>query len=215
MPFPRRASSLVLALALGCSGSSTPPPQRGSGEPGKGREIDREGRGPTIVDSDLVEPATAAPSLDDAKEGLAPERAALVDTAAAIVDDIRELEVARDVTCWTSFRQLENFIATKTYSNFAALTKIVAAKALVHGVWIAASERASAAELGKAEITAIFDPEAPAASVQPARAAPIDLGAQQFEDYRTTSEHLRIVLSIAQDELARRDPRVKPLSDEG
>ena len=120
------------------------------------------------------------------------------------------------MTCWTSFRQLENFIATKSYSNFAALTKVAAAKALTHGVWIAASERASGDTLGKAEIVAIFDPEAAAAKAPALRDNPsIDLGAQQFKDYRTTSEHWRVVLSIAHDEIARKDPRVKALSPEG
>src|SRR5689334_10533896 len=142
MSDPRRSSSLVLALVLACSGSSDAPVQRGKGEQ-EPRETEKGAptKAPVTDDGGDARPTVAVPSLDDAKKGLSPQRAALADTAAAIVDGIRELEVARDVTCWTSFRQLENFIATKSYSNFAALTKVVAAKALAHGVWIAASEK--------------------------------------------------------------------------
>ncbi len=211
----RRSSSLVLALVLACSGSSDAPVQRGKGE-SEPRKTEDGAPTKGLVTDDGGRPTAAPPSLDDAKKGLSAQRAGLVDTAAAIVDGIRELEVARDVTCWTSFRQLENFIATKSYSNFAALTKVVAAKALAHGVWIAASEKAGGDTLGKAEIVAIFDPEAVAAKAPALRDNPsIDLGAQQFKDYRTTSEHWRVVLSVAHDELARKDPRVKPLSADG
>ena len=58
-------------------------------------------------------------------------------------DRIAELEKKRDVTCWTSFRQLDNFIAEMTYSDAATLTKIVASKALVESIWIEATKKAA------------------------------------------------------------------------
>src|SRR6187397_1908620 len=68
--------------------------------------------------------------------------------------DLREgeRESKRDVTCWTSFRQLDWFIAEKSYSETGTLAKIVAIKGLVRAAWAKASaaakgERVSAADL--------------------------------------------------------------------
>ncbi|MBC8072068.1 MAG: hypothetical protein IAG13_27350, partial [Deltaproteobacteria bacterium] len=156
------------------------------------------------------------PDLAAATAALSPPRRQLAQTAAHVVDRIRVLEVERDVTCWTSFRQLDNFIATKSYSNFATLTKIVAGKALVHGVWLAASRAATGPVLSVEDIRAAskIDAELPPDKQPGLERLAVDLGQQQFKDYRTTSEHWRVLLSIAQDELLVDEPQVRPLSPE-
>ncbi|MEM6990188.1 MAG: CRTAC1 family protein [Myxococcota bacterium] len=145
-------------------------------------------------------------------------RAELAKTAALVVDRIGQLEAERDVTCWTSFRQLDNFIAAKSYSDFATVTKIIAAKAMVQAVWAAASAKRSEGALSAADLQAVVGELAvELAAEQQAELAKFaeDEGLQQFRDYRTTSEHWRVVLSIAQDELERPEPELRPLSPEG
>src|SRR5688572_21542213 len=94
----------------------------------------------TPVDGNDPQPADATANL-----ALTPARAALAKTAGSVVDRIGQLEQQRDVTCWTSFRQLDNFIAELTYSDAATLTKIVASKALLEAIWIAATNKAAGA----------------------------------------------------------------------
>jgi enediyne biosynthesis protein E4 len=143
--------------------------------------------------------------------------AALTEAAKAFVEEIAKLEKARDVTCWTSFRQLDNFISSKTYSDFATLTKIVAIKALVRSVWVAASQASGGEPVTAQRIEEVFSIEA---ELPEAKKAELEkfaetLGWQQFHDYRTTSEHWRILLSVVTDELASPQPALAPLSDDG
>ncbi|HWB78434.1 MAG TPA: hypothetical protein VG755_25890, partial [Nannocystaceae bacterium] len=208
----RRRVALFVALALTSCGGGTPTPGKGGGG---GRTFDAEGEGGKTEDGGPAPSVPPVPDLAEATAALTPARKQLAETASLVVDRIRELEIQRDVTCWTSFRQLDNFIATKSYSNFATLTKIVAAKALVHGVWAEASKQGgavlSADDIEKAsKVEAALPPTQPPGLDQLA----VDLGQQQFKDYRTTSEHWRVVLSIAQDELLSSSPQVKPLSPE-
>ena len=144
-------------------------------------------------------------------------RKELARTAARIVDAIGELEAERDVTCWTSFRQLDNFIAAKSYSDFATVTKITASKALVQAVWAEASKRSAGPTVSAADLHAVVGelsvslPAERAAEL--AKFAP-DHALQQFRDYRTTSEHWRVLLSVAQDELERPSPELDALDPE-
>jgi hypothetical protein len=208
-----RVAPFVLALSLGCGETAAP----GKGAPMGKREFD-DGKLEVAEPTPTVPTPVAAPvpDLAEATKSLSPERAALAGTAVLIVDRIRELEVQRDVTCWTSFRQLDNFIASKSYSNFATLTKIVAGKALAHGIWVAASSKAAGAEIGPDDIAAVskVDATLPAAKQPGLEQLAVDLDAQQFKDYRTTSEHWRVLSSIAQDELLLPTPRIKPLTPE-
>lgn len=139
----------------------------------------------------------------------------LVDTARAIVGELEALEIERDVTCWTSFRQLDNFISTKSYSEFATLTKIMAVKALVRGVWARASDRPGAT-VSVEDLEAVYSVEADLPEARKAELQKFadDLGMQQFRDYRTTSEHWRILLSVVQDELGRARADLEPLEPE-
>jgi hypothetical protein len=212
-PMSTRVAPLVIALTLACGGAPTQP-QSG----GKAREFDDEDPAatPTATPAPTTTRPPAVPDLAEATKSLAPARAELAKTAVLIVDRIRELEVQRDVTCWTSFRQLDNFIASKSYSNFATLTKIVAGKALAHGIWVAATAQAKGAEITADDIAAVsrVDATLPAAKQSGLEQLAVDLDAQQFKDYRTTSEHWRVLSSIAQDELLLPTPRVKPLTPE-
>jgi hypothetical protein len=211
----RRILSVLWAVGVvACGGGeSDAPPSKSSP-----RAFDDASKTePTAPPSAPVAAPVAAPAdLESALARVAPERAALARTAALIVDRIRTLEVQRDVTCWTSFRQLDNFIASKSYSNFATLTKIVAGKALAHGVWLAASKAAKGDAITPEDIRAVskVDASLPAAKQSGVEQLAVDLGAQQFKDYRTTSEHWRVLSSIANDELVLGAPRVKPLTPE-
>lgn len=141
-------------------------------------------------------------------------REALAATAGAIVVAIGELESERDVTCWTSFRQLDNFIATKTYSDFATITKILASKALVQAVWAAASGKSEGDTVSPADLEAVVGKlavELPGQKKAELEKFAADHELQEFRDYRTTSEHLRVVLSVATDELERPDPELDAL----
>ncbi|MCR9163586.1 MAG: CRTAC1 family protein [Nannocystaceae bacterium] len=154
----------------------------------------------------------AAPSE---KQRPAEDAASLQTTAEAIVAKMRALEVGRDVTCWTSFRQLDTFISSKAYSDFATLARVMASKALTQSIWAAASAKASGEQVSVADIESVFSIEA---ELDEARKAELqkfaeDQGWQQFRDYRTTSEHWRVMLSVVQDELARPEPELKPLGE--
>ena len=173
------------------------------------------------ADSDTKSPAANEASTP-AAEALPPmqleaRHAALAETARAFVDEIAKLEIARDVTCWTSFRQLDNFISAKTYSDFATLTKIVAVKALARSVWAAASQIAGGEPVTASHIEQVFSIEAELSAAKKAELEKFaeSLGWQQFHDYRTTSEHWRILLSVATDELASPEPSLAPLAEDG
>lgn len=150
---------------------------------------------------------------DDATQEVTVSPTAHQDSAVRIVEKIGALETERDVTCWTSFRQLDSFIATKAYSPFATMTKIVAVKRMARAVWLEASE-------GKTVVTGadvLAAAEARLASLPSdysEEELPEDL-ARQFRDYKTTSEHWRVLLSLAQDQLRAPDPALAPLDSSG
>ena len=52
------------------------------------------------------------------------DRGTLTANAGQVLDELGSLETKKDVTCWTSFRQLDWFIAEKSYSEFGTLAKI-------------------------------------------------------------------------------------------
>jgi enediyne biosynthesis protein E4 len=186
--------------------------------PGCGKKKD-DGQARAGVEAKIepVAPAEAGDAEPLPPIELEARHAALAEAAQAFVSEIATLEMARDVTCWTSFRQLDNFISAKTYSDFATLTKIVAVKALVRSVWAAASEASAGDPIGVEHIEKVFSIEAELPEAKKAELEKFaeSLGWQQFHDYRTTSEHWRILLSVATDELASPTPALAPLSDEG
>ncbi|MEO1268943.1 MAG: hypothetical protein AAFX99_12650, partial [Myxococcota bacterium] len=183
--------------------------------------------------------ATAAPTTatpPSTHPTTQPPQEAHEEAAKRVLDAILTLETSRDVTCWTSFRQLDSFIATKQYSPFATLSKIAAVKTLVHALWLKASTASRTHQVDKATLVATLGHSAPstgmaqgnptgsgpghrgdirgkaAASLPEGLGAFADkLGMKNFHDYRTTSEHWRVVLSLLHDELL--DPTgLKPLT---
>ena len=112
--------------------------------------------------------------------------------------------MTKDVTCWTTFRQLDGFISSKEYSAFATHTRILAAMALVRAVWEKASLSSPVGTISAADVAAAAP--LPKSGLHDAKrdqlaAFATDHGLKAFADYRTTSEHWRVLLSIAFDEL--------------
>jgi len=132
-----------------------------------------------------------------------------------ILAEIKAQEIARDVTCWTSFRQLDSFIATKPYSDFATLTKIASIKSLTRSVWFKASQLRPGQPVTAADLDAIVK-TGPLQANQPGlEAFATELGMRNFTDYRKTSEHWRVVLSVLQDEVLYGSDALGPLTPEG
>jgi hypothetical protein len=149
---------------------------------------------------------------------LHPARKALLQTTSALIARIGQLEAQKDVTCWTSFRQLDNFIAQKTYSDAAALTKVVASKALLEAIWVQATKNAAGAPVDASHIEAVVGEwavELPAERKAELQKFADDHDLQIFRDYRTTSEHWRVALSVATDQLARSTPDTGSLTVAG
>jgi hypothetical protein len=139
--------------------------------------------------------------------------------ARSVLDRLVELETKKDVTCWTSFRQLDWFIAEKAMGEFGTLAKTRAIKLLARAAWTKASEKAS----GPAVTAADFDAavKLPEVAVEPERRDELqsfanDIGLQNYTDYQKTTEHWRVVLALIQDEInyAAGEP-LKPMSDDG
>src|SRR6185503_12903338 len=133
------------------------------------------------------------------------------------LDDLVAFESKRDVTCWTSFRQLDWFIAEKSYSETGTLAKIVAIKSLVRGAWAKASAAAkgdvvTAADLERAAtLPALeFSPE----QQKKLKSFANDVGEENFTNYQKSAEHLRVVLAVLQDEI-RAGGQLKPIDGDG
>jgi len=140
----------------------------------------------------------------------------LDEEAKQVLAAIATLETTKDVTCWTSFRQLDSFISSKQYSNFAVLAKITAVKALLRAAWEKASILEPNATLTAGDFAKAVDVDAGAMSEeQKDQLASFgkDLGMKAYKDYRTTSEHWRVVLSVITDEIAQsgNGTNLKPL----
>lgn len=168
--------------------------------------------------ADAKAPPAADGDVDDGGKSAKSRQLRLAETAVAIVDRIGELETERDVTCWTSFRQLDNFIASKTYSDFATVTKIIASKALVQAVWAQASKNNAGDVVTADDLHAVVGDlavELPEEKKAELSKFADDHQLQQFRDYRTTSEHWRVLLSVAQDELERPEPELDALDKSG
>lgn len=141
--------------------------------------------------------------------------AALEAQASQVVLSIAKLESSKDVTCWTSFRQLDSFIATRQYSELATLTKVSASTSLIRHLWQQASLKAKGAQITLAEFNGSVENSAlkRVASLSRDDLGPFakKLGMKEFKDYRKTSEHWRIVLSVLFDEISKPKTTLKPL----
>lgn len=141
-------------------------------------------------------------------------------SASLVLSELAALESEKDVTCWTSFRQLDWFIAEKSYDEYATLAKVRAIKALVRAAWAKASAASSGANVSAADIAAVV--ELPNISLEPSQSTEFaeftnDIGLKNYSDYQKTAEHWRVVLAVVQDEMYETGgkPQLKPLQSEG
>jgi hypothetical protein len=142
----------------------------------------------------------------------------LDETGKKVLAEIASLETSKDVTCWTSFRQLDSFISSNQYSNFAVLAKITAVKALLRAAWEKTSLASTHAVLTSEDFakSVVVTPPALDDKKKDALASfAKDLGMKAYKDYRTTSEHWRAVLAVVTDEIATSGAatNLKPLDD--
>jgi hypothetical protein len=161
----------------------------------------------------------APPSASNASNETDPQTidfdsAALVPQARQVIESIAELEKEKDVTCWTSFRQLDQFIATKSYSDFATLAKIHSQKAVTLSVWEAASLHANGTSVTAKDIDAVItlhNAVVPEQQRTKLKSFATDLGMKDFEDYRKTGEHYRVLLATTTDAIAHDARHLKPM----
>ncbi len=123
---------------------------------------------------------------------------------------IKALETKKDVTCWTSFRQLDWFIATKTYSEFATVAKITAQKGLMLGVWSKLSQNAKHGQITKADVEALKQAD----SIGD-RGAEMERQLKDEKDYTKTGEHWRVVLAVVQEVMRHQPAGLKPFDEAG
>lgn len=152
---------------------------------------------PSVIVAAPAAPAIVAPAASAIPTELG-------GVAQRLQDEVTQLELTKDVTCWNTSRLLDNFISSKEYSAFATATRLVASKALVRAAWQRASAAAKGPTVTAADIVAAA-PAQPAALDDDKRkklaAFATDQGLKAFKDYRTTSEHWRVLLAVAFDEL--------------
>lgn len=140
----------------------------------------------------------------------------LAELADGLVDRIAALEKGKDVTSWTSFRLLDEFIAGQSFSDSGVLFKIKAAKGLVRAVWDEASREADGPRVTVEDIETHFEVGSVAGwsgDEQDLQKFATNLGLKNFHNYRNTSEHWRILLSILQDEIHAGESPLKPPTD--
>ncbi len=181
MALVKSCAALALVLACACKRGPapvpTPPP---AATP------------PAGAAAALAGPADASPT------------AGLVGVAERLQAAITKLETTKDVTCWTTFRQLDSYISSKEYSAFATHARVLASKALARAAWQKASLAARGSVLTAPEIAAAAPiPASGWDDDQRSKLAAFgkDHGLKAFADYRTTSEHYRVLLSVVFDEL--------------
>ena len=153
---------------------------------------------------------------DPTKEPVTDRLSGLHASADTVLDELVSLESKKDVTCWTSFRQLDWFIAEKTYSEFGTLAKITAMKGLVRATWEKASTAAKGGAVTDADIKAAVKlPDIKLSAQQQTNLTTFanDIGLKNFTDYQKTAEHTRMVLAVIQDEMYSTggQPKLRPL----
>ncbi|MBA2538058.1 MAG: hypothetical protein H0V17_00360, partial [Deltaproteobacteria bacterium] len=157
---------------------------------------------------------------DDSKQPVTDRLTGLHASADTVLDELVQLETKKDVTCWTSFRQLDWFIAEKSYSEFGTLAKISAMKGLVRATWEKASTLAKGGAVSDADIKAaakLPDVKLSGQVQQNLSTFANDIGLKNFTDYQKTAEHTRMVLAVIQDEMYSTggEPTLKPLDPAG
>lgn len=150
--------------------------------------------------------AAAAKNIDPGPSTAGPKATPHERSARRVLDKIEALEISKDVTCWTSFRQLDSFVAAGQYSDYATLTKIAATKSLTRAIWRKAAGGDAVTGEAIRNAVALETVTLPEERREALGSTAEDIGLKQFSDYRKTSEHWRIVLSLVQDEMRRSKP---------
>lgn len=144
------------------------------------------------------------PPLPTTNTSVHAEPGSIKHTARALVSRIEALETERDVTCWSSFQQLDNFVATKRLERPAVRAKSDHVKRLARALWQRAAATARAPGSRGNHVFADLLP------------AMRDYGwSLDVNDYRTTSEHWRTLLAVTFDELAHPTGTLMPLDADG
>jgi hypothetical protein len=147
----------------------------------------------------------------------------LFEMADFIFEQIAILETKEDVVCWSSFCKLDNFIAQKPHTPMAVLEKINSMQALTDRLWEKASVAAEGTHVTLEGLTRVSSEgrgKVPIYKVEGGKEIFKELGFNDFTDYRTTSEHWRILLSVIQDAVCgiglyeERPVLLKPLTSE-
>ena len=167
------------------------------------------GAGCSSKSTSPAEPSSEKPAPDSKPQPKSP----LAANADYVLDRLEQVETAADVTCWTSFRQLDWIIAEKPYTEFGTIAKVASIKALVRAVWALASRSSKESTVSAAALAAI-----PINSVEDmastASAAGQKLGIRQYKDYKSTAEDWRVILTVIQDEVAKGSKaQLKPLTN--
>lgn len=144
-------------------------------------------RSPLPVPAAGPAPQPASPTEPQLKPGRPTDLPPHLLTAKLLLDWSLEAEKQQHVTGWTTFRQLDSFISASRYSEFATLTQLAAVKSMVRSAW----RSGFVGKLSEARTRVELD-----RFVQ-------QHGLRGWEDYRTTSEHFRILLSVAMEEIYR------------
>jgi hypothetical protein len=154
---------------------------------------------------------------------LSPVPASLEAMADLVFTQIDRLESEKDVVCWSSFCKLDNFMAQRVHSPTAVVAKIHAMQVLTDRVWEKASLEAGGARVTRKDLARVvrsgFD-QSPDSRIEGSQERLEEIGFSDFSDYRTTSEHWRIILSVIQDAVCEMDlyegrpVQLKPLAEE-
>ncbi|UCF81365.1 MAG: CRTAC1 family protein [Acidobacteriota bacterium] len=141
-----------------------------------------------------------------------------------IFDQIDYLESRKDVVCWSSFCKLDNFMARKPHSPTAVLVKIHAMQILADQIWEKASLEAQGTHVTPEDLARVVQKgdfhDLPPFPIQGMEGKFEEIGFSDFSDYRTTSEHWRILLSVIADAVCgmdlyeERPVLLKPLAEE-
>ena len=140
----------------------------------------------------------------------------LFDSGVVVLDRMAQLESEADVTCWTSFRQLDWFIAEKAYGEFATLAKIRSMKAMLTAVWRKAGKGKGTIDAADIK-AAVTLPEVSLTADQEQKLGGFanGIGLRNYSDYQKTAEHWRLVLATIQDQIYSDNGSLPGFSEEG
>ena len=153
------------------------------------------------LNSEHIEPG---PDKEEIRRQVAEYQKGLVPDAERVLENILDLERNQDVTCWTSFRQLDWFIAEMQYDETATLAKTLVMKSWILRLWEKASQNAQGDSIKVENLQdAVFIPSLnPDFVAQDVSTFANGIGLKNFKDYQKTAEHWRLILSAMEEAIA-------------